>query len=73
MKDMVPRETLEELLAAEHRLSDSYVRIRKLIGAMDPLEIPSPPDLFAYVEQKAAEVAADAARWRASVGGADKP
>ena len=39
----------DSLLAAEHELSNSYVRVREIIGAMNP-PVLEPAALYAYVE-----------------------
>ena len=51
----VPRERFDALLAQEHALSDAYVRLRQIIGAMDPPTVSDAPALWAYVEQVARE------------------
>lgn len=51
----VPQAMFDALLAAEHELSNSYVRIRELLGAMNPPKLLPSAELYAYVEGVARE------------------
>lgn len=44
-----------ELLKAEHDLSDSYVRLRQIVGATNPPNVDS-KEIWAHTEQKAQEL-----------------
>lgn len=51
--DTVPYAKFAELLRQEHALSDAYVRLREIIGAMDPPTVSDSAQLWAYVESVA--------------------
>ncbi len=51
--DAVPYAKFAELLRQEHALSDAYVRLREIIGAMDPPTVSDSAQLWAYVESVA--------------------
>lgn len=55
------------LLAQEHALSDSYVRVRLIVDAMNPPDLTDASTLFAYVEQAAANMRIELAEARATV------
>lgn len=56
----VPYAKFAELLRQEHALSDAYVRLREIIGAMDPPTVSDSAQLWAYVESVAREKLASA-------------
>lgn len=56
----IEREKFDTLLAQEHALSAAYVRLREIIGAMDPPTTSDPQALWAYVERVAREKMAQA-------------
>lgn len=58
--DHVPREKFEAMLAAEHAMSDAYVRLRVILGAMDPPTVTDPKALWSYVEGVARDLVAAA-------------
>lgn len=55
----MPYARFAELLRQEHALSDAYVRLRQIIGAMDPPTVTDAEALWAYVESVAREKLAD--------------
>lgn len=46
---------LNEMRNAEHALSDSYIRLRHIVGAMNPPSVES-KEIWAHTEQKAQEL-----------------
>lgn len=62
MEGMVPRKQWEDLLAKERELSEAYVRLRVILGAVDAPNFSSPKQLWAYVESVAKEVVARASK-----------
>ena len=55
IQDTVPREKFDSLLAQEHALSNAYVRLREIIGAMNPPAVSDSQALWAYVEDVASQ------------------
>jgi len=53
--DTVPLAKYNELLMHEHALSNAYVRLRHILGAMDPPSVSDAKALWAYVERVAQE------------------
>lgn len=51
--DTVSRDEYNALLMQEHALSSAYVRLRHILGAMDPPNASDPKALWAYVEEVA--------------------
>lgn len=52
------KEKYDSLLKAEHQLSESYVRIRQMVGEMNPPST-EPDQLYAYVESMVSSIGKD--------------
>lgn len=50
------RERERKLLEAEHKLSDAYLRIRKLVGAWQTPIAPTPEQIYELTENKIKEL-----------------